>query len=72
MAREADPLLLELFESVQKELATALEALERSRNAGSGVSPALITDETNRVGSLTSALAALEGALDIAQSRMVH
>lgn len=72
MAREPDPLLLELFESVQKELATALEALDRSRNAGSEVAQALIADETIRVGNLTSALAALEGALEIAQSRMVH
>jgi hypothetical protein len=71
MAREPDPLLLELFESVQKELVTALEALERRRNAGHDM-PAETTEEASRVGSLKAALASLEGALEIVQSRMVH
>lgn len=72
MTWQPDPLLVEVFESVQLELARALEALERHRASDIHMPAAAVAEAAKKIGNLTNALAALEGALDIAQSRLVH
>ena len=72
MAWQPDPLLLELFETVEKELANALEVAQRRRDTGTDLPAELIRDQTNKVASLRVAIAALEGALERRQSRLVH
>jgi len=70
MAWQPDPLLLELFEAVQRELATALDTRERQHEAQTDESAAAA--HATKIGSLRSTLAALEGALERVQSRIVH
>lgn len=73
MAWHPDPLLLELFEFVQKKLSDALEARERLTPTPPGVNCAALTAvETRKITYLKGALAALRGALEGPRSVIVH
>jgi transposase len=68
-----DPLLLELFDSVEKELACALE--EGQRLSGRAADPEvsrLIAIHLQKIARLRIALEALEKALDARHSAFVH
>lgn len=72
MERQADPLLLELFESLDNELAMALEARHRQLD-GTVAAPGDATiHQLQRIASLRRAIAALEGALDRHESAIIH
>jgi hypothetical protein len=72
MGWQPDPLLLDLFESVQKELADALEVLQRRRESPNDQPTAQMSAQTDKVARLSGAIEALEGALERRNSRMVH
>ena len=72
MGWQPDPLLLELFDSVQRELADALEGLQRRRECPSDQPTARLSAQTQKVAKLSGALEALEGALERRNNRMVH
>ena len=72
MGWKPDPLLLELFESAQKELAEALEILQRLHDDPGAPRQAHVTAQTCRIAKLRSAIEALEGALEQRSSRIVH
>lgn len=72
MGWKPDPLLLELFESAQKELAEALGILQRLHDDPAGAGQAQVTAQNCRIAKLRSAIEALEGALEQRSSRIVH
>lgn len=73
MAWQPDPLLLELFESVHKDLSSALEARQRLTDTTSDVEKVQLTDaQTQKIDTLRTVIAALRGALELRHSIVVH
>ena len=72
MRWQPDALLLDLFESVQKELAEALEVLQRRRDGPNNLPEAQMSAQTDKIAKLNGAIEALESALERRGSRMVH
>ena len=72
MGWKPDPLLLELFESAQRELAEALGILQRLQDDPGGPGQAQVTAQKCRIAKLRSAIEALESALEQRSSRIVH
>jgi hypothetical protein len=74
MASQADPLVLELIESVQKELAEVLEARQRVTDTPSDHDRDLTLEieQIRKIDQLKVTLAGLEGALERRYSRLVH
>ena len=72
MRWKPDALLLDLFESIQKELAEALEVLQRRRDGPNNLPAAQMSAQTDKIAKLNGAIEALEGALERRGSRMVH
>lgn len=70
--RQPDSLLQEMFEAVQKELATALERLPRRQEIGSDCPDPTLVEHMRKIDALRSAMAALEGALERPESRIIH
>ena len=72
MAWTPNRLLLEMYEAVQKELAAALERFPRRQEiASDGPEPSLV-EHMRKIDALRSAMAALEGALERPESRIIH
>ena len=73
MFRQPDPLLLEVFDALHKELASALEARERLGDATSdldqGASRATVL---RKISGLRIVLAELQVAIERRHSRLVH
>ena len=68
-----DPLLLELFDSVEKELASALEEAQRlTARTADPENTRLIATQIQKIARLRIALGALEQALDGHNSIVVH
>ena len=75
MPSHINPLLLELFESVYRDLATALETRQRLSDlsdAGRDQELAAAAEQLERIAKLEVAMAALEGALDRRENGIVH
>lgn len=73
MAWQPDPLLLELFASVHRDLASALEAQQRLTDAASDVETVQLTAaQTRKIDRLKAVMAALRGALERRNSVVVH
>ena len=72
MAWTPNRLLLEMYEAVQKELAAALELLQGRQRIASDCPDPLLVDHTRQIAALRSAMAALEGALERPESRIIH
>lgn len=72
MAWQPDLLLLEMFETVQRDLAAALETLQRRQEIASDCPDALLVEHMQRITALRSVMAALEGALEQPESRIIH
>lgn len=71
--RHPDPLLLELFDSVEKELASALEEGQRlSGRAADTENARMVSIQLQKIARLRIALQALEKALDGRHSVVVH
>ena len=69
----SDPLLLELFDSVEKELASALEEGQRlSGRAADAENARMVAIQLQKIARLRIALHALEKALDDRHSVVVH
>jgi hypothetical protein len=67
-----DPLLLELFDSLHKDLATALERRQRLSDVDPGGSAVRLPEQTDTIARLRVAVAALEGAIERRDSRIIH
>ena len=72
MASQLNPLLLELFESVYRDLATALETRQRLSDVCRADELATAAEQLERIAKLEIAMAALEGALDRRENGIVH
>jgi hypothetical protein len=71
MAWTPNRLLVEMYEAVQKELAAALERSPRREIPSDGPEPSLV-EHFRKIDALRSAMAALEGALERPESRIIH
>ena len=69
---QPDRLLLEMFESLQKEFASALEVLQRRQESGTDTSDPQLRDSIGKIAKLRNAMEALEVALERPESRIVH
>lgn len=72
MTWKPDVLLLQIIEAVEKELAVALDVLQRSQEIASDCPNPQVCEQIRKVAVLRSTLAALEGALKRPASRIVH
>jgi hypothetical protein len=72
MPWQPDPLLLELFESVYKDLSRALEAHQRMSDMKADQPVSFVSARIERIASLRQAMAALEAALECRHNRIVH
>ena len=72
MARTPDRLLLEMFEAVEKELAAALERLPRGQQIASDCPDPWLVEQMRKIDALRNAMAALAGALERPESRIIH
>ena len=72
MASPLNPLLLELFESVCRDLAQALERRQRLSNDCGGRELANAAEERLRIANLEIVVNGLESALDRRESGIVH
>jgi hypothetical protein len=72
MAFQPDPLLLELFEAVHQDLATALEARQRLSDDLAEDQVDTVEALTRRIARLRVAAAAIEAAFECRPSSMVH
>ena len=72
MAFQPDPLLLELFEAVHKDLATALEARQRLSDHTPNKDIEIVAALAQKIAGLKGAIAALEAALECRHARVVH
>jgi len=72
MAWTPDRLLLEMFDAVEKELGAALELLQRQQEIASECPDPQVIDQMRKIAALRSAMAALEGALERPESRIIH
>jgi hypothetical protein len=71
-AWQPDPLLLELFESVQEEFAKALETRQRLSDLPVEQQMSDLTEQTERIAKLRVAMATLEGAIERHETGVVH
>jgi hypothetical protein len=71
MSGRVDPFLLNFLESVEHELASALEMQHRRENGLGGAAPSL-RRESERIVTLEVAIDALQAALDRGESSTVH
>jgi hypothetical protein len=67
-----DLLLLEMFETVQKDLAAALEVLQRRQESERDASNPLVLRHMRKIAELQRVMAALESALERRESRIIH
>jgi hypothetical protein len=72
MAPRFDSFLLDLLDSVERELASALELRHRGQNAGGEDESLRVRRQRDRIAVLWSALDALQAALDRREVRIVH
>ena len=72
MAWQPDPLLLELFESVHRDLSTALETRQRLADDTADEDVTIVTAQSEKIVRLKAAIAALEAALECRHARLVH
>lgn len=72
VASQLNPLLLDLFESVYRDLAEALERQQRLSNVGDDQELADAAEQLERIAKLEIAMAALEGALDRRENGILH
>ena len=72
MTWKPDFLLLQIIEAVEKELAVALDVLQRSQEIASDCPNPLTCEHIRKVTALRSTMAALEGALRRPASRIIH
>jgi hypothetical protein len=72
MTWKPNVLLLQIMEAVEKELAVALDVLQRSQENATDCPNPLVCEQIRKVAALRSTLAALEGALKRPASRIVH
>jgi hypothetical protein len=72
MTWKPDVLLLQIIEAVEKELAVALDVLQRSQEIATDCPNPLVSEHIRKVAALRSTLAALEGAVKRPASRIVH
>ena len=70
--RQPDPLLLELFESVHKDLSSALETRQRLSKDSISEDDNILVLQTERIAQLKAVIAELEAALERPYSRLVH
>ena len=69
---EPDRLLLEMVESLQRELAGALVVLQRWQESGNDSSDLQVRDSMRKIASLRAAIGALEVALERPESGIIH
>jgi hypothetical protein len=67
-----DHFMLDLLESVERELASALEVRHQRRYAGETDESPTIRDQSDRIARLLCAIDALQAALDRRDSPIVH
>lgn len=72
MALQLNPLLLELFESVSRDLAQALERRQRLSNVCGDQELANAAEQRQRIAKLEIAMNGLEGALDLRENGIIH
>jgi hypothetical protein len=72
MSGRVDPFLLNFLESVEHELASALEMQHRREDGHGDAEPLSIRLESERIVTLEVAIDALQAALDRGESSTVH
>jgi hypothetical protein len=72
MAWRVDPFLLSFLDSVEQELANALEMRHRGGDARHGDESQLLRRESKRIVTLQSAIHALQAALDRRERAILH
>lgn len=72
MLCQSDPLLIEVFDALQKELAAALEARERLPEAMPDAESASRATVLRKIAGLRIVLTELEVAIERGHSRLVH
>jgi hypothetical protein len=72
VASQLNPLLLELFESVYRDLAQALERRQHLSNVCGDQEVANAAEQRQRIAKLEIVMNGLEGALDLRESGIVH
>lgn len=71
MTWHPDALLLQLFESIQQDLAAALERRQRIADARNETTPAL-SEQADTIARLAAVVEAIEGALERRDNQIVH
>ena len=72
MTWQPDLLLLQIIEAVQKDLAAALDVLQRWQEIASDCPNPMLVAHVQKIAALRSTMAALEGALKRPVSRIIH
>lgn len=71
MTWHPDALLLQLFESIQQDLAAALERRQRIADARNETTPAF-SEQADTIARLAAVVEAIEGALERRDNQIVH
>ena len=72
MAWQPDPLLLELFEAVHKDLSAAMEARQRLTDDLADEAAGLVSEFTMRIATLRATITGLKAALERRNTQLVH